>query len=438
MKMNLKWLKYNTDGQLSVTTIIFLFLYAFVLMLFFTESSPLFSMNEWVDPNAFFTMGKGMANGLVPYRDLFEQKGPLLYALHAFAYILSPNNFFGVYILESLVMFVNLIFAYKISKLYLSFMPSIMISIFYPIFILNHGSFRFGDSAEEFSIPLLMITFYMVLYHFKYKNHFSFSRTFYLLNGLMVGCVFWIKFTLIGAWIGFYLAILFLTIIYGNWKNLLYAFLYTLVGIIGSSVPWLLYFGLHHAIKDLVDVYIKFNLFSYPSSLSIVGKIINSAVLFGAALNQSLEIKVLILIGLCTFLLTPKFLVNKGQKYVWVSMVLFLILGVYFGGRRYPYYFLIVIPVTLFGLISLGYLFDYLNQKSRIEIKKFRKWDVFIIAAILSIFQVKFKRLLKYRIFVYTIETHMQDQLTIITMNRFLTYKAHIDMVYPQQVELVV
>ena len=46
--------------------------YACLLMFFCTKSSPLYIINDWYDANAYFTMGKGMMNGAVPYRDLFD------------------------------------------------------------------------------------------------------------------------------------------------------------------------------------------------------------------------------------------------------------------------------------------------------------------------------------------------------------------------------
>ena len=51
---------------------------AFVMILLCSKSSPLYPMNDWVDVNCFFTVGRGMLHGLVPYRDLYEQKGDLL------------------------------------------------------------------------------------------------------------------------------------------------------------------------------------------------------------------------------------------------------------------------------------------------------------------------------------------------------------------------
>ena len=75
-----------------------LYLYCLLIssafLLICTKSSPLYPLNDWQDANAFFTMGKGMMNGKVLYRDLFEQKGPLLYFMHGtglshFQYIIS-------------------------------------------------------------------------------------------------------------------------------------------------------------------------------------------------------------------------------------------------------------------------------------------------------------------------------------------------------------
>lgn len=45
-------------------------LLSLLLMLFCTKSSPLFAFNDWFDANVYFTMGKGMMNGRVPYQGL--------------------------------------------------------------------------------------------------------------------------------------------------------------------------------------------------------------------------------------------------------------------------------------------------------------------------------------------------------------------------------
>lgn len=49
---------------------------AFAGLMICSRSSFLYPYNDWNDANSYFTMGKGMMNGLVIYRDLYDQKGP--------------------------------------------------------------------------------------------------------------------------------------------------------------------------------------------------------------------------------------------------------------------------------------------------------------------------------------------------------------------------
>ena len=60
------------DNRLFI--IFFCFITSFLILLICSKSSPLYPFNDWVDANAFFTMGKGLFNGKVLYKDLFEQK----------------------------------------------------------------------------------------------------------------------------------------------------------------------------------------------------------------------------------------------------------------------------------------------------------------------------------------------------------------------------
>lgn len=85
-------------------TNIILFGFAFLNMMVLSLSSPLYSFNNGVDPNTMFTVGRGLLSGLMPYKDLFEQKGPLVFLLHTVAALISKTNFIGIYFLESLAL----------------------------------------------------------------------------------------------------------------------------------------------------------------------------------------------------------------------------------------------------------------------------------------------------------------------------------------------
>ena len=79
---------------------LFCLLCSFAVLAVCSRSSPLYPTNDWVDANIYFTIGRGMHQGLMPYRDLLDHKGPLLYLLHWAAAAVSSTSFFGVWLLE--------------------------------------------------------------------------------------------------------------------------------------------------------------------------------------------------------------------------------------------------------------------------------------------------------------------------------------------------
>ena len=75
---------------------------AAVALFLCSKSSPLFVLNDWMDANIFFTMGKSMFQGRVLYRDVFDHKGPVLYLLYGLGWLLDHTCFTGVWLLEVL------------------------------------------------------------------------------------------------------------------------------------------------------------------------------------------------------------------------------------------------------------------------------------------------------------------------------------------------
>ncbi len=120
----------------------------------------MYPTNDWVDTNAFFTVGRGMARGLVPYRDLFEQKGPLVYALHALASLISRQTFLGVYLLEIISLTVYLVLMWKTILLwserhdhFFAMFPALIIPLAF--LTVNTHAFALGGSAEEWCLPFM-------------------------------------------------------------------------------------------------------------------------------------------------------------------------------------------------------------------------------------------------------------------------------------------
>ena len=120
-----------------------------ILLLFCSKCSPFYPLNDWPDANVFLSAGKGMLEGKVMYRDLYDHKGPLLFALHALCALVSTDSFLGVWILEILLFTLFLFIAYKLIELYSNLVIAFFSVGILGFILLTSLSFQMGDSAEE-------------------------------------------------------------------------------------------------------------------------------------------------------------------------------------------------------------------------------------------------------------------------------------------------
>lgn len=341
------------------------------LLIICTKSSPLYPFNDWVDANAIFTLGKGMMNGRVPYRDLFETKGILLFFLQGLAYLVSNRTFVGVFLLEVFSFTLFLFFAYKTARL---FVRSVWVLVSLPILaasILNLRSFTHGGSAEEYCLPLIIISLYSLLSHFKHGYPKPMLWWIVLLNGVIAGCVLWIKFSMLGFWLGWLAAILIGLLWLRDWRHVISTVLLFLAGMLAATLPWLIYFGVHHAIKDWFDTYILYNTMLYPTSASVLESLQN----IGTQLKRHFMFNPLfvctLLLGVFAFTVTKRYVPDRLNRFGLFFSVICLILGVYGGGRNFIYYFLIVSPFILLGFV---FLLDLIL--SGIEHSQAVKWTI--------------------------------------------------------------
>ncbi len=233
-----------------------LLLFAFISSFFGTMSSPFYPMNYWVDPNAYFTMAKSWLNGYLPYKDLFDHKGPALYVIYAIGCLISDTSFAGMYIVQSLALFIVSVYIYKMALLFIPQFYSYLTTLcsFLIFFCCNH----LGGTAEELIIPFQAISLYLFLKHFINKENPSNLR-YSFIHGIFIGIVALIKFNLIVFWF-FPLAAIFIQyIIDKQYKKALLYTVYTALGIIIVFIPFIIYYYLVGALPDLIYSYITFN-----------------------------------------------------------------------------------------------------------------------------------------------------------------------------------
>ena len=148
---------------------LFLLLAAFLVLLFASRSSFLYPFNDWNDANSYFSVGKALFNGKMPYRDVFDQKGMYLYFLYGLAYLVSHTTFLGVFFLEVILAFFDLWGFWRILRLYVKRETALFLAPLPLAAAFSSDSFYWGGSAEEVCFPFLVWGFYLSLAYFKDK-----------------------------------------------------------------------------------------------------------------------------------------------------------------------------------------------------------------------------------------------------------------------------
>ena len=127
----------------------FLLLAAFILLLFATRSSFLYPYNDWNDANSYFSVGKALFHGKMPYRDVFDQKGMYLYFFYGLSYLVSHTTFAGVFVMEVILAFFDLAGFFHILQLYVRREMALFLSPLVLAVVISSKSFYWGGSAEE-------------------------------------------------------------------------------------------------------------------------------------------------------------------------------------------------------------------------------------------------------------------------------------------------
>lgn len=341
--------------------------FSFGLLYICTASSPRYAINPWNDANAFFTVGRAMANGATLYKDIFEQKGPLLYLIHAAASLISGTSFFGVYIMQSVSLSATAFAAYKISALYLNTCWSVFSSVLTCFITVNSGCYYYGDSAEEFCLPLLMASLYFFCAYFKNTQQNSIGKPAFFVVGFFAGCVAMIKFTLIGFWFAWAVYIsLYTWIAKKDFKKAAINALVFIGGMAASIVPWLVYFAVNGGFKDFINTYFVINATAYPierhySFLVRLRKPLGvfSERILAAPVLSAVAVGGGILYAATNFFAEKKFFSRMSVPFV----AFFGIYIIYFGLRAYDYYLIPISVFTVFTFILVSILLDKLFKK---------------------------------------------------------------------------
>ena len=245
---------------------------AFICVTMVSKSSFLYVFHDGNDVNWFLTVGRGIVNGLVPYRDLFEQKGVLLYMLFALNYAICGNQLYVIYVIQVLCGAAFLYAGFCIIRLWAEYRAALFGTLLLALVYFCCRAYWCGaGEAEEYCMPLVAYGAYVMLKSAKGGTPVTCAQA--AVCGMFSSCIFWIKYSLLAFY--FALAVcVFAECAASKRLKEGFACAAAFVGAFAAaSLPWLVYFGVNGALGDMWRVYIYINIFGYAGGDSAAQKL---------------------------------------------------------------------------------------------------------------------------------------------------------------------
>lgn len=341
----------------------FLILSLFVYF-FSNHFSPFYPFNYGYDSNAYMSMARGWMSGLIPYKDIFDHKGPILYIIYMLGCVITDTSFNGVYIISSIFLATSLFFIYKISRLFLSFQYAYTVSL---LFIVITAILKAVDgSAESFTQSLQFIFLYIVFLFFTNNTNKKEYKLLYVI-GILIGIIAFIKFNILVFCFFPLCAIIIQQIIKKDNINALKYILIITSGTLSVAIPILLYFYTHNALGDFIEVYFVFN--KIYGNASLLKAIISFPYIFKLYLLPSC----LIIIGLILFLTQKDLLKGSMYKVSIILAIIFTYISIYCTTNTIAYTYL---PISTFVIFLFIAVLKYLEE-SRYN-NRFYKYSILI------------------------------------------------------------
>ena len=233
--------KLDVDIRSNVKIWFFLFVFVFILEFLVSINSYTHDLYNRIDSAWFFLCGKAWMNGMIPYVDFADSKGPLLWLIFGIGYLFSNYNYLGVFWIECIFYTVTFFYCYKIGYLFLSDKKTALLcSIIMALPFLSVAT-HYETRAEDFCQPFITGGLYYTLrslYGIQRNKDIKIAS---LAIGISFAATLLMKFT-VAAMIMIFFFILFCYLIKYRRDLIGSFFLYAFFGTFLVLFPFILYF----------------------------------------------------------------------------------------------------------------------------------------------------------------------------------------------------
>ena len=235
-----------------------------VMLLWSAYDSPLFPLYTSGDSSIFMLIGKGITEGKIPYRDLFDHKGPFLFWVEAAGWALGGRT--GIWAMETIGAVLSVFMIMKISD-QLGSNPLIPVIGTAAVYLSYFGR---GNLCENYSVPLVYACLYLIVKYYQ-SDQRKHPPVYSFVYGVCFAALAFIRINNATIICGFVLCIIIRLLMEREYINLLQNLLAGLAGIVIVSVPVCLYFYLNGALQDMLFCTFTYN-FMYASKRVNLGE----------------------------------------------------------------------------------------------------------------------------------------------------------------------
>ena len=233
------------------------FLASFVFVTLFSRATSFLYVFEGADPSIFKQMGRAILKGKIMYIDYFDNKGCLLYFIHAIGLGLGGN--FMILLMQTLSLTATLTIWYRLLKLYRN-RKQRMIGLGIALFML-FCSYGAGDQTQEWCLPF--ISYPLLLYFRAFKTKSEIRPLQMLIIGLCFGIITFIQINNACAFLGFIAYLWIQYLIKKDFRKLFQSIACFIAGWLIIAIPCVFYFYLvagGHGVYEMVYAMLLSNL----------------------------------------------------------------------------------------------------------------------------------------------------------------------------------
>lgn len=326
---------------LRVTT--FFIISAVYLLIFSSAFSPLYD-DPGMDSLQFLLMASAWLHGHIPYLELFDHKGPVLYMIYMAG--LAINRSFGILIIQTIMLTFDLELLWRIGRMIVPGKKGYICVGIATVLLVFTQFICEGMMTEEISLPFILLPTLLYVRDVVMRRNHPLGYAF--VYGLCFGILTFIRLNnaLINA--GLIIGLSFLMIRAREYRLLALNGVAFILGFLVTVTPILLYFAWHGALEEMIYAVFQFNI-AYAAKWT---SLLNLSLLF-ISLNAIRLLPALLLIPV-------GYIFWRRNKYLalWPGLatasILFFLANLKTAG--YGHYFTIEIPlIFIVTIMTLAY-----------------------------------------------------------------------------------